>query len=108
MTPIAHVKVPRQAKEGEVVLLRAKLKHPMETGWRKNAAGKTVPRKRINKFVCEFEGREVFRADLHSGVSADPYHGFYVKASKSGTFAFKWFEDGGKVYERGAAMEVTP
>jgi len=108
MTTMPHVKVPTRAKQGEAVLIRAKLKHPMETGWRKNAAGETVPRKRINKFVCEYAGREVFRADLHSGVSADPYHAFYVKVSDSGRFHFKWFEDGGNVYEKTAAMEVLP
>ena len=106
MTTIPQVKVPDRAQKGEVILLRAKLKHPMETGWRKDAAGETVPRKRINKLVCKFEGEQVFRADLHSGVSADPYLAFFVKASKSGNFHFKWFEDGGHVYEKTAAMEV--
>ena len=107
MTAIAQVKVPRRARQGEVIVLRAKLKHPMETGWRKTAAGETVPRKRIYKFVCEFEGQEIFRADLHSGVSADPYLMFFAKTSKSGSFRFQWFEDGGKVYEKTAAMEVS-
>ena len=107
MTITSRIKVPGRAKKGEAVLLRAKLEHPMETGWRRNAAGVTVPRKRIHKFVCEFEGQEVFRADLHSGVSADPYLAFFAKATKSGGFRFKWFEDGGQVYEKTATMEVV-
>lgn len=106
MTIIPQVKVPGRVKKGEVVLLRAKLKHPMETGWRKNAAGETVPRKRIHKFVCEFEGEEILRADIHSGVSADPYLAFFAKALKSGSFRFRWIEDGGHVYEKSAVMEV--
>ncbi len=105
-TTIPQIRVPDRAKKGAVILLRAKLRHPMETGWRKNQAGKTVPRNRINKFVCDFEGDEVFRADLHSGVSADPYLAFYVTATKSGSYRFKWFEDGGKVYEKSASIEV--
>ncbi len=101
-----QVKVPGRAKKGDAVLLRAKLRHPMETGWRKNKAGKTVPRNRIHGFVCEFEGRVIFRADLHAGISADPYLAFYAKATRSGSFRFKWFEDGGKHYETTATMEV--
>mgnify|MGYP002725709819 CR=1 FL=1 len=102
-----QIKVPRLAVKDEVIKLRAKLNHPMETGWRKTAAGETVPRNRIHTFVCEFEGEEVFRADLHSGVSADPYLAFYVTAEKSGRFRFKWLEDGGDVYVKSAAMEVV-
>jgi len=49
----------------------------------------------------------MMRADLHSGVSADPYFAFFVKAEKSGVYRFQWFEDGGKVYETSAAMEVV-
>jgi len=107
MTASPHIKVPKQARKGQVVLLRAKIQHPMETGWRKNAAGETVPRQRIHKFVCDFEGREVFRADLHSAISTDPYLAFHIKASTSGRFRFRWFEDGGKVHEKIAAMEVS-
>jgi len=106
MSTMPLVKVPRTAKKGEAVLLRAKIRHPMETGWRKNAAGETVPRKRINRFTCTFEGREVIDADFHSGVSADPYLAFFARASKTGTFHFKWFEDGGGIFERTAALEV--
>ncbi|MBT3906314.1 MAG: thiosulfate oxidation carrier complex protein SoxZ [Rhodospirillaceae bacterium] len=106
MTATLQIKVPNQAKLGEVIMLRAKLRHPMETGWRKDSAGKTVPRKRAYKFFCEFEGQEVFRADLHSGISADPYLAFYTKALRSGRYRFKWYEDGGRVYEKSATIEV--
>lgn len=107
MTIIPLVKVPARAQKGETVMLRAKLKHPMETGWRKNAAGEVVPRNRIFQFVCTHHGKEMLRADLHSGVSTDPYFAFFVKAETSGPFLFQWFEDGGKVYETSAAMEVV-
>lgn len=102
-----RVRVPRQARNGEIVLVRAKLRHPMETGWREDASGRVVPRNRVFRFLCEFNGEEVFRADLHSGVSTDPYLAFDVRASVSGEFTFSWFEDGGKVYTATAAMEVV-
>ena len=89
MTKPPQVSVPRRAARGEVVLVRAKLRHPMETGWRKDASGATVPRKRIHGFQCAFNGLEVFRAVLHAGVSSDPYLAFNVVASESGDFERK-------------------
>ncbi len=106
MTPKAHVKVPERAKPGEVVLIRAKLKHPMETGWREDANGNTVARNRIHTFICTFNDSEVCRGDFDAGVSADPYLAFYYRAHESGTFQFRWLEDGGGIYSAAAAMEV--
>lgn len=107
MTTAPSVKIPQSAKAGEVIRIKAKLKHPMETGWRKKSDGETVPRNRIHKFVCTFNGAEVFRADLHSGVSADPYLMFPARVMESGDFKFTWFEDGGGVYEKSAAIKVV-
>ena len=106
MTKRPLVKVPRQARHGELILIRAKLRHPMETGWRKNAAGRTVPRKRINKFLCTLNGAEVFRAEFHAGVATDPYLAFYFKTVEAGEFTFQWFEDGGTIYTANAQMEI--
>ena len=102
-----YVKIPRSAKAGEIIAVKAKLKHPMETGWRKNSSGQTLPRNRIHKFVCTFNGAEVFRAELHSGISADPYLMFPAKVTESGTFGFVWFEDGGREFVTSAKIEVT-
>ena len=74
-----QVKVPRQARAGDVVLVRAKLRHPMETGWRENAAGETVPRNRLHKFVCAFEGAEVLY-HLAAVISIDGGRGGLVHA----------------------------
>ncbi len=100
------VRVPRNAERGEIVAIKTKLKHPMETGWRENRNGQTVPRNRIYKFICTFNDNEVFRADLHSGVSADPYLMFPAKVTESGVFRFIWFEDGGREYAASAEIKA--
>ena len=107
MTSKPYVKIPGTATAGEIIAVKTKLKHPMETGWRKDHHGKVIARNRINKFVCEFAGKEVFSADFFSGVSADPYLSFFTKVTKSGTFKFTWSADGGKVYTRSATIEVS-
>ena len=102
-----EVKVPKVVTPGEDVLIRTKAWHPMETGWRKTHKGEVVPRNRINKFVCTFEGTEVFSADLHSGVSANPYITFYARVPGAGVFEFSWHADDGVVYRAAAPVGVA-
>ena len=46
-----------------------------------------------------YNGVEVFRAELGSGIAANPYLQFYAVAEASGEFEFSWVDDAG---ERGA------
>ena len=101
-----QVRIPKTATEGEVVRVRIKIPHPMETGWRKDHEGNDVPRNRIHSLVCTFAGEEVFRADLHSGVAANPYLTFFTEVTQSGTFVFEWEEDSGKRSSLSADIEV--
>jgi len=102
-----RVKMPTLAKLGEVIAIKSKIRHPMETGWRKGGDGKTVPRNRITKFLCTFEGREVMSADFDTGVAADPYLLFHSKVVGAGTYAFRWEADGGQVYTASVALALT-
>lgn len=99
--------MPTKAKLGEVIAIKSKIRHPMETGWRKGGDGKTVPRNRITKFQCTFEGREVMSADYDSGVAQDPYLLFYSKVTGGGTYAFTWEADGGVVYTTSVVLELA-
>ncbi|MBT3358506.1 MAG: thiosulfate oxidation carrier complex protein SoxZ [Rhodospirillales bacterium] len=107
MIDAPRIHVPSTAEKGEVVRVRAKIPHPMETGWRKDHDGKEVPRNRINRFVCTFNGTEVFSADMFSGVSADPYLSFFVRVEESGTVACTWEADEGKTFKRSATINVA-
>jgi len=55
-----RIKLPTDAKKGEVIEIKTLIAHPMETGLRKDQDGKVIPRKIINKFTCEFNGKPVF------------------------------------------------
>lgn len=92
-----RLKVPKEAKKGEIIEIKTLLSHPMETGLRKDAAGNTVARKIINKFACEFNGKPVFSADIEPAVAANPYIQFTAKVDESGTFKFTWTDDDGSV-----------
>jgi len=93
-----RVRVPTQAKPGELIEIKTLISHEMESGQRKDAAGKVVPRKIINKFTAAFNGKTVFEADWNPAISANPYQSFFYKAAESGEFIFTWKDDDGSDY----------
>jgi sulfur-oxidizing protein SoxZ len=107
---IAHtprVRVPAQARPGEVIEIKALISHEMETGQRKDEDGHTVPRKIIKEFVAAFNGKTVFRADWYPSVSANPYQAFFFRATESGRFDFIWRDDDGAEYRTSANLTVS-
>ena len=100
-----RVRMPSTAKLGEIIQIKTKIQHPMETGWRKGGDGKDVPRNRLTHFTCSFEGQEVISADYDSGVASDPYLLFNSKVIGTGTYTFRWEGDGGQVYT--TSMPIT-
>jgi sulfur-oxidizing protein SoxZ len=71
----------------------------METGYRPDNFGRRIPKNVINTLVCRYNGAEVFRAEMGSGISANPLLQFHVRAETSGEFVFDWVDDSG---ERGS------
>ncbi len=102
-----RVKLPKDAKKGEVVQIKTLISHVMETGLRKDQAGNTIPRKIINKFTCEFNGKPVFSVDIEPAVAANPYLQFAAKVEESGTFKFTWVDDDGTVTTAEEKIAVT-
>ncbi len=96
-----RVRLPERAKVGDVIEIRTLISHVMETGQRKENDGKPIPRFIINAFTATFAGAEVFRADLHPGIAANPYLAFYMRVPGPGEFEFTWTDDNGvKVSEK--------
>jgi sulfur-oxidizing protein SoxZ len=95
MAARALINVPKQAKKGEIISIRALISHEMETGFRPNNVGQLIPRNIIKDFVCTYDGVEIFRAELFSAVSANPYIAFTTVATASGTITMKWTGDNG-------------
>ena len=96
--PTPRVRVPATAKKDEMIEIKTLISHEMESGQRKDAAGAVIPRKILNAFTAEFNGKKVFEATWYPSISANPYQSFFFKASESGEFTFSWKEDGGEVY----------
>ena len=96
-----RIRLPEQAKVGEVIEIKTLISHVMETGQRKEADGKPIPRLIINSFTAKYQGKEFFRADIQPGISANPYLAFFMKVPGPGEFEFTWADDGGqKIVEK--------
>lgn len=103
----ALIHMPSTTKPGEIIEIRALIAHPMETGYRPGADGKIVPRDIIRRFTCRYNGEQVFAAELHQAVSANPYLGFFTVATESGTLEFSWEGDNGFAQTEKMAITVS-
>jgi sulfur-oxidizing protein SoxZ len=101
------VNVPASARRGEVIEIRTLAGHDMETGFRRTERGVLIPRDIITRFVCSYNGVEVFSADLHPAMAANPLISFTTVATESGTLEFKWTGDNGYAATQSAAISVT-
>ena len=92
-----RVKAPDTVKKGEVFEVKCLVSHVMETGQRKDRkTGEIIPRMIINKFVATYNGNEVFSADWHPAISANPFMSFYMKVEESGELQLTWIDDKGE------------
>src|SRR5215831_13589545 len=98
----ARIQLKAKAKKGEVVEIRVLIQHPMETGYRHDDVGNV-----INVLSCRYNGVEVFRADLSSGIAANPYVQFYTVAEQSGELEFYWIDDEGKQDSEKQSIQVA-
>ena len=104
---VARIQLPKHARRGEIVEVRIAIQHRMETGFRFDNSGKPIPKNVVSQVVCRYNGDEVFRAELGSGVAANPYLQFYTVAEASGELVFEWVDDAGSRGSEKAHIEVT-
>ena len=87
------INLPSRAKRGEIIEIKTLIAHPMETGYRLDSTGATIPRDIINRFVCIYNGDEIFRAQLFPAITANPFIAFFTTATESGDLVFSWTDD---------------
>jgi sulfur-oxidizing protein SoxZ len=90
-----RIRIPAQAKRGDIIQVKTLISHVMENGLRRDRDGKLIPRKIINTFTCEFNGKLIFRCDLDTAIAANPYLQFAARIDESGVFRFAWLDDDG-------------
>lgn len=101
-----RIVMPGSARKGEIIEIKTLILHPMITGH--TAAGaNTAKRDIVHTFTAIYAGEEVFRADLHPGIAANPLIVFTTRAVVSGELTFTWATDAGELIAETRKIEVT-
>jgi len=101
------VNLPQRARRGEIIEIRTLAGHAMETGFRRTQLGELVPRDIITRFTCSYNGVEVFSAELHPALAANPLISFSTVATESGKLEFRWTGDNGYSATHTASITVV-
>ena len=104
---LGRLQVPPSVKKGEPFEIRVLVQHPMETGYRRDLNGQSIPMHIVDNLVCRVGGRDIFRAELGTGISANPYLSFYATASESGEVEVEWSDNRGDTGKVSAKYQVA-
>ncbi len=69
---------------GTNATVRVLMSHEMETGQRKDAAGKIIPAWHITEVTATHNGKTVLTAEWGPAVAKNPFLQFTVKSAKAG------------------------
>lgn len=103
----ARVSMPAETKAGDIVEIKALIRHVMETGYRVDNVGKPIPRHIIKRFSVRYGGEEVFAMELTQGVAANPFIAFTIRADAAGELIFRWEDEAGEVITVEKTLAVT-
>jgi sulfur-oxidizing protein SoxZ len=74
----------RAQAAGDKTTVRVLMAHEMETGQRKDAAGKTIPAWHITEVMATLNGKTVLTAQWGPAVAKNPFLQFSLKGAKAG------------------------
>jgi len=88
--------------KGDEAAVRVLIKHPMETGMRKDkGSGKVIPANYIQTLSIAHKGQVVVNASCGIAVSKDPFFFFKVKGVVAGdAIKISWLDNKGKTEEK--------
>lgn len=88
----------RAKLNGDTCTVKALIKHPMETGQRKDKkTGKVIPAHFIQEVNCDHSGKNVMNALWGTAVSKNPYISFQFKGAQKGDkLKLSWVDNKGE------------
>jgi sulfur-oxidizing protein SoxZ len=86
----------RAQMAGDKATVRVLMAHEMESGQRKDSAGKSIPAWHIQQVTIQLNGRQVLTAQFGTAVSKNPFLQFNLKGAKPGDkIAVSWRDSRG-------------
>ena len=87
----------RAQASGDKATVRVLMSHEMETGQRKDAAGKVIPAWYIQEVTAKLNGTPVLSAQWGPAVAKNPFLQFAVKGAKAGDkVSLTWVDNRGE------------
>ena len=86
----------RAQAAGDKTTVRVLMSHEMETGQRKDAAGKVIPAWFIQEVTAAHNGKTVLTAEWGPSIANNPFLQFVVKGAKAGDkISISWVDNKG-------------
>lgn len=86
----------RAQASGDKATVRVLMAHEMESGQRKDSAGKAIPAWYINEVSASLNGKVVMTAEWGPSVSKNPFLEFAIKGAKAGDkVSISWTDNKG-------------
>ena len=86
----------RAQSSGDKATVRVLMSHDMETGQRKDAAGKTIPAWYIQEVTAQLNGKTVLTAQWGPSVAKNPFLQFNLVGAKAGDkVGISWVDNKG-------------
>ena len=90
------MRIRAQAGADNKTTVRVLMAHEMETGQRKDAAGKVIPAWHIQQVTAKLNGKDVLSAQWGPAVAKNPFLQFMVKGAKAGDkVSITWIDNHG-------------
>ncbi len=74
-----RISAPDTARQGDIIELKAMIQHEMESGFRRDAYGKPIPRDILTKFECLYDGEVVLPPTSTRGIGQPVSHLPYAR-----------------------------
>ncbi|HET9822598.1 MAG TPA: thiosulfate oxidation carrier complex protein SoxZ [Burkholderiaceae bacterium] len=86
----------RAQVQGSNAVVRVLMAHEMETGQRRDSAGKVIPAWHINDVTAQHNGKTVLTAHWGPAIAKNPFLQFTVKGAKAGDkIVVSWVDNRG-------------
>jgi sulfur-oxidizing protein SoxZ len=87
----------RAQTQGPNAIVRVLMAHEMETGQRRDSAGKVIPAWHINEVTAQHNGKTVLSAHWGPAIAKNPFLQFTVKGAKAGDkISVTWVDNKGE------------
>jgi sulfur-oxidizing protein SoxZ len=92
--------------KGDTATVKLLIKHPMESGRRKDEAGKVIPAKYVQTVSGHVAGAQVFEVNTGAGVSKNPFIQVILTGRAVGDkIDFKWTDSSGATEEDSVTLK---